>query len=884
MLADGQAVDTQRMARTMNRLLIFVPGLLLALGATGAVADDSKTDKPAVSFAGRSLQAWQDDLDDRDPLVREEAVEVLAQLGAQAKETTPRLRKLLADPSRTLRARAALALWRVAGEVKPAVAVLTESLREPSPVTRRDSLSALAQMGPEAASASGAIVELLDDRDLSVRIQAGTTLTRLGRAALPSLVKALASKEVRVRRTAMGQIVGFMLPAVGKEYLPTLSARLEDEDPQVRIDAARVLWWFGQADKPVIAALTEGVRSPDSTVRNNVLNALAGSSERPAALVPLLEVALKSTDQNNRLQAARILFEVEKKPGRVLPIYLAVIKDSNRTWWSGAVTGLGELGPAAKSAVPRLVEMMKIRDYYNYEVRTTLVRIGPDAIAPLVALLKEPIAPGTNTYNSPQESAVSILGQLGGKAAEAVLPVLANNDATVRLRGVRVLAAIGPDAKDAVPKLIELLKGPSTPPVRDQALVALGNIGPDAKAAIDPLVDLAKGTDVAARTGSMRALMRMKPDAQVVVPIAEQALEDKTAVVRGTALELLHSVDPRHKDLLEKSREFLKEPATRVTALAVLGRMGSAAARAVPDVAKLLDDPSDNVRSQAVNALGQIGPAAKDTVPALLDQLRRTDSSLQSNVVVALKNIGADPRLTVPKLTDFIKSSRNWSVNNAVTLLGEYGPKGAEAAPALLLILRDASQNAFQRGNAGLALALVDPARAKKEGLADLKALMQVDASNMTVPRAILLADPGDSDALVAIENGLKSTYYYTRGNAAGAIGHLGERGKKFTPTLKKLLDDPQYWARGNAAVALWRITKDAGEALPTLKAMLQNRGHSYTRSYGALCLAELGAAAKPAWDALLALRGDPDPYVRAQVEAALKKIDPSAAVKAGVP
>src|SRR5262249_22443988 len=150
--------------RIMTRHLLFALGLSLTLGVVATLADDKKDDKkPAdkaaadktpVSYAGRSLQAWLDDLHDADPLVREEAIEVLGLLGPAAKAATPELKKLLESKDQALRTRSALALWKVAGEAKPAVAVLAKSLSGAEPAVRREALIALGQMGPAAGPAA----------------------------------------------------------------------------------------------------------------------------------------------------------------------------------------------------------------------------------------------------------------------------------------------------------------------------------------------------------------------------------------------------------------------------------------------------------------------------------------------------------------------------------------------------------------------------------------------------------------------------------------------------------------------------------------------------------------------------------------------------------
>ncbi|HMC10421.1 MAG TPA: HEAT repeat domain-containing protein [Pirellulaceae bacterium] len=63
------------------------------------------------------------------------------------------------------------------------------------------------------------------------------------------------------------------------------------------------------------------------------------------------------------------------------------------------------------------------------------------------------------------------------------------------------------------------------------------------------------------------------------------------------------------------------DPAVRLKAVEVLGRMGADAQAAVPELVKLLDDPDLGVRKATARTLGRIGPAAKDAVPALMRTL-----------------------------------------------------------------------------------------------------------------------------------------------------------------------------------------------------------------------------------------------------------------------
>jgi HEAT repeat protein len=64
-----------------------------------------------------------------------------------------------------------------------------------------------------------------------------------------------------------------------------------------------------------------------------------------------------------------------------------------------------------------------------------------------------------------------------------------------------------------------------------------------------------------------------------------------------------------------------RDPAVRLKAIEVLGRMGEDAGAAVPELVRLLDDPDIDVRKAAARTLGRIGPAAQTAVPSLMRKL-----------------------------------------------------------------------------------------------------------------------------------------------------------------------------------------------------------------------------------------------------------------------
>ena len=256
-------------------------GRLIGIPAATPTVDVTKDKDGKSLYAGRPLAAWIGDLNDKDLLRREEAVEVLAGIGRPARSATADLRKLLKADNRNLRIRAALAVWKVGGDSKGVPEIFAEGLKGASTVVRREAVQALGSIGPDAGVATTAIVDQLDDPDPDLRAQVADTLRRLGRAATPALLECLKSKSATTRRNALTHLGTISLD---KEHVPALTPLLRDDTLRCRVEAARLLWTMGQTGPPVIAALLEGVKAPGGELPPLILFTLLTSPDRPKSL------------------------------------------------------------------------------------------------------------------------------------------------------------------------------------------------------------------------------------------------------------------------------------------------------------------------------------------------------------------------------------------------------------------------------------------------------------------------------------------------------------------------------------------------------------------------------------------------------------------------
>jgi HEAT repeat protein len=833
---------------------------------------------PEPVLAGRPLREWVKDLADSNPLVREEAVEVLAEAGPAAKEAVPLLEKMLAAEPRTLRTRAAVALWRIAGQTRPAALALAEMARVgATPTARTQALQVLQQMGAGAAPAVPALVALVDDPESEVRRQALATLGMVGQAAVPAVLQGLGDKDPRQRRRAAMALP--RLPFKGSEVTPVLAARLTDEDRRVRLQCARLLWFHGDASGAVIDVLTEAVRNGTAAERAEVLTAVSSLTDpsKIKSVRPLLREVLEGTDGAARMRAAQALFLADGKVEEVLPVFLDGLRSSSRGVWSQAAVGVGRIGPPAAAAIPDLVKRLQSGDAVGaVAVREALGRIGPASIPPLVEMMTSAKVPPPAA-----DQAATALGQLGAPAARAVSPLLGHTEARVRRQACQTLSAVGPAARVAVPRLAERLKDADVS-IRLAALNALTSIGPGARAAVPQLIAIVKDANAAQRPQYMMALEQIGGDPAALKAVAMAVLHDKDPVVRTHALSLLWMADPKSPDVLPQVRELLKERASRNQALFLIGRMGPAGAGAVPDLIRMLKDPDPYLRPNVIGALGQIGPAAREAVPTLLGMLDQRDHMVRQNIIAYLPYIGTDdPKALVTAVLKGVDQDQDYLRGMVIDLLGAQGRAAADAVPFLLEELRR-PRWAFQV-QAATALRRIAPERGRQDGVPLVQKWMRLPGTQLAAAGAVLRLDPSNKEALEVLLGALKNDQDVPRQQAAEVLESVGPAARKAVPALREALRDRVPMVRVCAAAAVWQVAGDSDAAVPVLLEGLKAESVLYVRQQAARKLADIGPAAKAAVHLLLEASGNADRHLRALAAIALNKIDPDAAAKAGL-
>ncbi len=129
-----------------------------------------------VRFGSAAVPGLLNALEDRNPLLRAKAAEVLGLLEADAKEAIPSLIKTLKDEAGSARAAASQALSKIG---QPAVKDLIRLLSDRDQALRVRAMQTLGQIGPDAKEAIPALNKAAMDEDETVRVTAKVSLDKI---------------------------------------------------------------------------------------------------------------------------------------------------------------------------------------------------------------------------------------------------------------------------------------------------------------------------------------------------------------------------------------------------------------------------------------------------------------------------------------------------------------------------------------------------------------------------------------------------------------------------------------------------------------------------------------------------------------------------------
>jgi HEAT repeat protein len=447
-------------------------------------------------------------LKDDDPLVRRQVVKALVAIRPGPKVMIPLFIKLMHDSDPGVQVRVLNAVSE-AGEA--AVPGLINALKNDA--VAYWACVVLREIGPAGKAAVPALAEKLQDPRPDIRLQALLALGAMKEAALPVVPQIAAALGDEQARTAATFVLGELgsIPASAEQtirsnaksndrFLSTVSlwalarvhpedkdlrrqateqlvARLTDQDPFVRVAAARALAALPPAPEITIPIWERAMKGADATTVRYALDALASLG---APAVPRL-VDILEKHQELRVEAAYTLGQMGPVAAAATDALAKLIADKDVNLATEATLALGKIGPAAKSAVPALCAALQQKGETNaHAIILALGEIGPQAAVaePLVLKAMDSkdrslavIAARTLTQIQPPSSS----SQTAAKAVPVLVAGLGDPLPETRKAAAESLAALGPLAREAAPALEKASKD-DVKAVREAAVKALKSI------------------------------------------------------------------------------------------------------------------------------------------------------------------------------------------------------------------------------------------------------------------------------------------------------------------------------------------------------------------------------------------------------------------------
>lgn len=436
------------------------------------------------------------------------------------------------------------------------------------------------------------VAALLDELAAGIRTKSRTEgairkLMKVGGTA-PARAAAVAIKEMEsedyfARARAVEALGELALNT--PEILAALKKALGDRQGWVRRPAVRALGKLGVAAGEVVPALIEGLKRGDT----ECVEAIAAFGKDAKAAVPHLRVMMRDADwgddrNKTGIAAAGALARiVPVAEPRLIPALIAALRRERGDTFDKleVVRTLGEIGPAARVAIPYMHQFLRETEHLN----------------PIIGM-----------------QAAEALGNLGPAAVPALADCLTANRFEL-LISIAIIKALRKNGdKSAIPALM-VLRLDRSPGVRGNTIQTVGDLGPDGREAVPQLLADLPDLGPLDRMAWAATVLSIDPGQSAVVAkaLGDSLASPSPAIRLGTAAALLRGDAATAKAGADVIRDGMKAKdwQTRLWAIGALGSVRDRAAGLLPEITALVDDPDPAVRLTARNAVRALTPAKK---------------------------------------------------------------------------------------------------------------------------------------------------------------------------------------------------------------------------------------------------------------------------------
>jgi HEAT repeat protein len=456
-------------------------------------------------------------------------------------------------------------------------------------------------------------------------------------------------------------------------------------------------------------------------------------------------------------------------------------------------------------------------------------------IEKLIEGLKKADSPDTDGY-----SAIYWLSDIGEPAVPSLLQALKDPNPCVRMNVARALLEIGPEAKEAVPALIEMLDDTAEcgegVRVNEEVVKALGQIGIDNYLVPEVNEALKQNPELCST-----AISYLRSEMEPCLSTLTETLEDRSASSedREDAAVMLAKLGPSGRAAL---LEILKneDPEFRAKCLfSITWSSRSLCGARSPETEGILE--AIHYFTYPSNFETQIPPWVdpqlvglpkrdpEEVTRELIDSLDHEDAWFRKRVVEALAEAEGDPHAIFSALVRVL-ADEDHSVREAgVRALAKIDYDVAEVVQKLLQALDDPDHRVRQAAVFSLTDVNADPREivpALVRALDDSNILVRANAAKA------LAEVKGDANAIFdALIAALRDLDINVRIGAVQALPKVGTDPARIVEALMEALDDKVPLVRAAGAEELGKIGPGAEKAVPALLWALEDKSISVRRS-----------------------------------------------------
>jgi HEAT repeat protein len=363
---------------------------------------------------------------------------------------------------------------RIEYEREQIVRALQAGLSSEQPEVRRSAAFSLGELGEASLVAIPDLIDALKDDKVSY--SARDALVKIGPRCVRPLLRTFSESTHVGQHREIAVAVGEIRPS-SEEGATFLSDLLKDANENVRLAAVMGLWDYGAKMKVALPGLMEALDDSNSEVVEWSLTAIQ-YLKQDAASAEEVVTAVLTKEPNVRIgqNAADALGAMHaSSPDAISALAFAVSKKN-----ISAAKALGEIGAEAADAVDELsVALASGERHLIVAAADALGRIRQRPEIAVPALAKIAKEGNSDEYSNEFVPSLKALVEYGADADLAMpdmVELLEDKSASRRFYAARVLGKIGPSAKPAVGKLLQMHLWDEDESIRDECERALKRI------------------------------------------------------------------------------------------------------------------------------------------------------------------------------------------------------------------------------------------------------------------------------------------------------------------------------------------------------------------------------------------------------------------------